>query len=217
MNPPLSHTPFAGVVGIIDDDAGMVRALCRLLQTAGFRCEPFSSAGEFLGAARARRVDCLVLDVCMPGVSGLELQDRLNENHAALPVIFLTGQGDIPMTVRAMRAGAVNFLTKPVEDEKLIAAVRTALAQASRRRVREKALADQRARLDTLTPREHQVLRHVISGQLNKQIAADLGISEQTVKVHRMRITEKMNIFSVADLVRTAERLGVTPPPGPPS
>jgi len=196
-------------IGLVDDELGMLKALKRLLNAEGFHVRTFASANEFLERSDSEHVDCLVLDVTMPGLSGLELQEHLNRAGPRLPIVFLTGQGDIPMSVRAMKAGAVNFLTKPVDEAELLAAVRAALAQAARQQTERTALASERSRLETLTPRELEVLGHVIAGKLNKQIAADLGTSEQTIKVHRMRITAKMEMASVAELVRAAERLGV--------
>jgi FixJ family two-component response regulator len=201
----------AVTIGLVDDEPGMLKALQRLLNAEGFHVRTFASAGEFLARFPSERVDCLVLDVTMPGLSGLELQEQLNRAGARLPIVFLTGQGDIPMSVRAIKAGAVNFLTKPVDDAELLAAVRVALAEAARQQAEQAALAAERSRLESLTPRELEVLRHVIAGKLNKQIAADLGTSEQTIKVHRMRITEKMGLPSVAELVRAAGRLNLTP------
>jgi FixJ family two-component response regulator len=204
----MNHVP---IIGLVDDEPGMLKALQRLLNAAGFHVRAFGSADEFLKGFRCQRVDCLVLDVAMPGLNGLELQEQLNQTGTQLPIVFLTGRGDIPMSVRAIKAGAVNFLTKPVNDADLLAAVRIALAEAHRIQEVAGKLAGLRARFANLTPREAEVFRHVIAGKLNKQIAADLGTSEQTIKVHRMRITEKMGFPSVAGLVRAAEQLGVHP------
>lgn len=197
------------MIGIVDDEPGMRKALQRLLDAEGYRVHVFTSAEEFLASAPMVPVDCVVLDVSMPGLTGLDLQQHLAQAGVRLPIVFLTGQGDIRMSVRAMKAGAHDFLTKPVDDEDLLAAVRAALVQASRQKAEAMELAESRARLETLTPRELEVLRHVIAGKLNKQIAADLGTSEQTIKVHRMRVTAKMGLTAVADLVRVADRLGV--------
>lgn len=202
----------APVIGLVDDEPGMLKALQRLLGAEGFRVCPFASAAEFLEHGDPASVDCLVLDVSMPGLTGLDLQADLNRRGVRLPLVFLTGQGDIPMSVRAIKAGAVNFLTKPVDDSELLAAVRAALEEAGRLRADERELSDVRQRFAQLTPRELEVLRHVIAGKLNKQIAADLGTSEQTIKVHRMRIAGKLGRPSVAEWVRAAERLGVKPP-----
>ncbi len=198
------------ILGLVDDDPCMLKALRRLLLAEGFVVRAFTSPRAFLESLPGLEPDCAILDVSMPGISGLELQQQLHELGFTLPVIFLTGRGDIPMTVRAMQSGAVNFLTKPVNDSDLLAAIAQALAITMRQRTEEKALASDRRRLATLTPREVEVLQHVIAGKLNKQIAADLGTAEQTIKVHRMRITEKLGCPSVAELVRLAERLGVS-------
>ncbi len=204
----MSHIP---TIGLVDDEPGMLKALRRVLTAEGFHVRAFASAAEFLRGEDRAQVDCLVLDVSMPGLTGLELQEHLTREDARLPVVFLTGQGDIPMSVRAIKAGAVNFLTKPVNDTDLLAAVHAALAEARRLQDEHRALAGLRQRLATLTPREREVLRHVITGKLNKQIAADLGTSEQTIKIHRMRLTAKLGLTSVAELVRAMERLGVEP------
>jgi FixJ family two-component response regulator len=197
MNPP--HC-----IGILDDDAAMRRALRRLLEAEGYRVHCWASAAELLEDPDLETADCLLLDVSMPGIGGLDLQDQLAARGIRLPVVFLTGKGDIPMTVRAMKTGAVDFLTKPVADEVLFAAIRAALEIAARGK-------PARERLATLTPREREVFTHVIAGKLNKQIAAVLGTSEQTIKVHRMRITEKLGEPSVAGLVRLADSLGIPP------
>jgi len=189
----------------------MLRALQRLLTLEGFQVRTFTSAEAFLFGPPEERVDCLVLDVSMPGLSGLELQARLKDAGRNLPIVFLTGQGDIPMSVRAIQAGAINFLTKPVNDADLLHAVHFALAEAERLQAAESELVGLRKRLARLTPRELEVLRHVIAGKLNKQIAASLGTGEQTIKVHRMRVTEKMGMASVAELVRAASRLNLPP------
>jgi FixJ family two-component response regulator len=147
----------------------------------------------------------------MRGLTGLDLQEHLKQSNPCLPIVFLTGQGDIPTSVRAIEAGAVNFLTKPVNDAELLAAVRAALTESEKQRLEEQGAAALRARMAKLTARELEVLRHVIAGKLNKQIAADLGTSEQTIKVHRMRITEKLGVPSVAEIVRIATRLGIGP------
>ncbi|MHB1308170.1 MAG: response regulator transcription factor [Limisphaerales bacterium] len=199
------------LIGLVDDEPGMRKALGRLLAAEGFAVRSYESATQFLERFAEDPVDCLVLDVSMPGLNGLDLQARLKQLGSRLPIVFLTGQGDIPMSVRAIKAGAVNFLTKPVHDADLLAAIRLALAESARQRAEAEAWSTLRARLERLIPRELEVLRHVIAGKLNKQIAADLGTGEQTIKVHRMRITEKMGLPSVAELVRAAERLGVKP------
>lgn len=210
MNPP--H----GTVFLVDDEPGMLKALTRLLRAEGFSVRGFTSAAAFLGSYRAEAPGCLVLDVAMPEVNGLEFQQQLARAGILLPIVFLTGRGDIPMTVQAVKAGAVDFLTKPVNDEDLLRAVRAALKRAAEQRelIAEAALLQQRHSL--LTPREREVMQHVVAGKLNKQIAADLGTVEHTVKVHRARVMEKMQAGSLADLVRMAGRLGPAnsqPPP----
>lgn len=200
-----------GSIGIVDDDPALLRALRRLLTVEGFAVRTFDSAAQLLAELDAADLDCLVLDVTMPGLSGLELQDHLNHHESAPPVVFLTGDGDIPMTVRAIQAGAVNFLTKPVNDTDLLSAVRKGVALAARRKARDEKLGQARERLASLTPRELEVMSHVITGRPNKQIAADLGTGEQTIKVHRMRIMEKMGVNSVVELARLAASLKVKP------
>lgn len=199
----------APTVGVVDDEPRFLVALRRLLGSEGFAVRTYASADAFLRRPPDEEVDCLILDVSLPGLSGLDLQDRLRQEGHRLPVVFLTGRGDIPMTVRALKGGAVNFLTKPVNDTDLLAAVRAALAEASRFQAEDRELAADSERWSTLTPREREVFRHVIAGKPNKVIAADLGTSEQTVKVHRMRLTRKLRLASVADLVRLAARLGI--------
>lgn len=193
------------MVYILDDEPGMVRALTRLLRTEGFEVKGFTSPGTFLDAFRTGRESCLVLDVAMPELDGLHLQKRLTHEGILLPIVFLTGHGDIPMSVRAMKAGAVDFLTKPVNAADLLRAVRTALLRAAE----AGKMAGAALRLALLTPRERQVLEHVVTGQLNKQIAADLGTGEQNIKIHRARVMQKMEVSSVADLVRVTEQLGI--------
>jgi FixJ family two-component response regulator len=198
-------------IGLVDDEPGMLRALRRLLRMKGFAVRTFESPEVFLAGIADAHLDCVVLDVAMPGLNGLDLQVRLKILDARLPVIFLSGQGDIPMSVRAIKAGAVNFLTKPVEQKELLAAVQVALMEGARDQAKNKLLADLRARMERLTPRELEVLRHIITGKLNKQMAAALGVGEMTIKIHRMRITEKMGLASVAELVRAAQQLGIEP------
>ncbi len=201
----------SGRVFLVDDEPGMLRALSRLLGAEGFRVTAFHSASDFLSNFPEQAIGCVVLDVAMPGLDGMELQQRLKESGNLLPVIFLTGHGDIPMSVRAIKSGAVDFLTKPVHDETLLAAVRSAMKLSEVRAAKWHATRELRARLVCLTPRELDVMRQVITGKLNKQIAADLGTGEQNIKIHRMRMMEKMGVTSVAELVRVAERLGVEP------
>lgn len=203
----------SGTVVLVDDEPGMLRALTRLLQAEGFAVRSFGSAEAFLKAPRMTGAWCLLLDVAMSGMSGLELQSRLQSEGVQVPIVFLTGHGDIPMSVRAIKSGAVDFLTKPVHDEDLLGAVRAALAQAGRLAAEEEQERGLRMRLQRLTPREYEVMQHVITGLLNKQIAQKLGTSEQTIKVHRMRLMEKLGLTSVVELVHAAARLGV---PGAP-
>src|SRR5262245_59275043 len=202
-------------VHVVDDDAGMRKALGRILEAAGYVVRTYASAGDFLLADKADGPACLVLDVRMPGPSGLELQQSLARQEGSLPVVFLSGHGDIPMTVRALKAGAVDFLTKPVEGKALLAAIETALAQDAARRSERDELRALRERYDSLSAREREVFAQVVTGKLNKQIAGDIGAAERTVKAHRARVMEKMDAGSVADLVRMAGRLGVSATEGP--
>ena len=195
---------------LVDDEPGMLKALGRLLSGEGFAIRSFASARKFLDGYEPDVSGCLILDVAMPEMDGLQLQRILTDERCNLPVIFLTGHGDIPMAVRAMRAGAVNFLTKPVGADELLAAIRAALKIGATRAVAVDTLNTLKTRLNSLSPREFEVMRHVITGKLNKQIAIDLGVVEQTIKVHRMRLMQKLGLQSVAELVRVAERLGVT-------
>jgi len=198
-----------GTVFLVDDEPGMLKALTRLLEAEGFAVRAFTSAKTFLESYHAEALGCVVLDVAMPELDGLELQQRLTQSGVLLPIVFLTGHGDIPMSVRAVKAGALDFLTKPVKDADLLRAVRAALQRAAEQRefIRETALLHQR--YSGLTPREREVMAHVVAGELNKQVADALGIGEHTVKVHRSRIMEKIGVQSLADLVRAAERLGL--------
>ncbi len=201
MLAPPSHTVF-----VVDDYAPVRRAVSRLLHAAGFAVAAFGSPQEFLAQYDPRIPGCLVLDLDMPAVNGFELQRILATKGSVLPIIFLTGHGDIPKSVRAMKHGASDFLTKPVNDEDLLAAVRAAIEKDRALRRRQTELSEIRARLATLTPREREVLEHVVTGKLNKQIAGDLGTVEQTVKVHRARVMDKLKVQSVAELVRLTER-----------
>lgn len=199
------------MVYIVDDDASLLRGLVRLLTSHGYATTVFSSAEAFLAARLAHQQGCLVLDVHMPGLTGLDLQGQLARLECTLPIIFLTGRGDIPMSVRAMRAGAADFLTKPVDEETLLDAVGKALAR-SRIEVAARLESDSiHALIRTLTEREHEVMRHVISGLLNKQIGGTLGIAEKTVKIHRGRVMEKLGVTSVAELVQLCTRAGIDP------
>ena len=194
---------------IVDDDPAVLKAQARVLREEGWSVETFESAEAFLARQGGTAEGCLVLDVTMPGLDGFELQRRLAESRRSLPIVFVTGYGDIPMSVRAIKAGATDFLTKPVHSDALIAAVRDAILQdASTRHARADMEALQH-RLDSLTPREREVLAALAAGRLNKQIAADLGVVEQTVKFHRARIMERMQAKTVAELMHIAARLGI--------
>ena len=195
-------------VFILDDEPGMLKALTRLLKAEGFTVQAFTSAKAFLESYSPETLSCLVLDVAMPELNGLELQEHLTRSGLLLPIVFLTGHGDIPMSVQAIKAGAVDFLTKPVKDADLLRAVRAALQRAVEQRELILEIASLRQRYNSLTPRESQVMALVVAGHLNKQIAADLGTGEHTIKVHRARVMEKMGVESLADLVRASERLG---------
>jgi FixJ family two-component response regulator len=201
-------TPPATIC-IVDDDPAVLKGLSRLLRSARLAVATFSSPREFLDRHDPHTPGCLVLDVAMPGLNGLELQQALAAKGSALQIIFLTGHGDIPMSVEAMKRGAVDFLTKPVNDDDLLTAVGVAIEKDRVSRQTRAEVAEIQQRLATLTPREREVLEHVISGQLNKQTAADLGTVEKTIKVHRARVMEKMKVQSVAELVRLAERARV--------
>jgi FixJ family two-component response regulator len=205
MTPP----PFT--VFIVDDDASVLRALSRLVRTADHDVVTFESAQEFLDHHDASIPGCIVSDIAMPDIDGLQLQATLSASGTIRPIIFLTGRGDIPMTVRAMQAGAVDFLTKPVKDSDLLAAIDRARARDENARGDRAQLTEIDTSLNRLTPRERQVLDHVIAGRMNKQIAADLGTVEKTIKVHRGRMMQKMGVHSVADLVRITERAGIAP------
>jgi FixJ family two-component response regulator len=199
------------IVFVVDDDATVRRSTERLVRTLGVGIQTFASAREFLDSARIERPACLVLDIQMPGLSGLDLQRELAQKGIEIPIVFLSGHGDIPMTVRAMKAGAVEFLTKPVKSRDLLTAIRSAI---ERGRVSHQARREREAlreRYDRLTPREREVLPLVVAGLLNKQIAGEVAASERTVKFHRAHIMKKMQADSLADLVRIAERLGLGP------
>ena len=205
MTAPPSPTVF-----LVDDYAPVRSSISRLLRAAGFAVAAFASAEEFLAQYDRHTPGCLVLDLAMPGLDGLELQRRLAKTGSALPIIFLTGEGDIPKSVHAMKQGASDFLTKPVDDEDLLVAVRVAIEKDRAIRREQDELFEIRARLAALTPREREVLEYVVTGKLNKQIADYLGTVEQTVKIHRARVMQKMKVQSVAELVRLTERCGIS-------
>lgn len=205
----------APTVHVVDDDASFLAAVSRLLRASGFVVRTFSSAGDFLAQRDADAAGCVVADLQMPGMDGLELQAALARTHNPLPVLFLTGNGDIPSTVCAMRGGAEDFLEKRAAKEKLVDAVRRALARDAREREARGRQRELRARLDALTERELEVLGHVVRGRMNKQIAADLDIHERTVKLHRTAITTKLGVPSVAELTRLAQEAGVFGPTFP--
>jgi FixJ family two-component response regulator len=196
------------IVFVVDDDPSMRRALESLLRSVGHDVRLFSSAPEFMQAAREDAPGCLVLDVRLPGMSGLAFQQELTKAGVALPIIFISGHADVPMTVRAMKAGAAEFLTKPFDDQVLLDAIHAALERDRARRRDDAGLAAFRTRYEALTERERQVMSHVVAGWVNKRIAAALGLSVVTVKVHRGQVMRKMQADSVAELVRMADRLG---------
>jgi FixJ family two-component response regulator len=205
-------TPEGVVVHVVDDDAGMRTGLCRLLEAAGYEARAYASAGAFLLADPADAPGCVLLDLRMPGPSGLELQQALAKRGDPLPVIFLTGHGDVASSVRALKAGASDFLTKPVDSKTLLTAVESAIAADASRRAERGEQRALRALYETLTAREREVLAHVVAGKLNKQIASDIGVAERTVKAHRAQVMQKMRMGSLAELVRVASRLGLPNP-----
>jgi len=201
---------------IVDDDRSVLKAVSRLLRAAGFNVIGSASPQRFLESCDRTAHGCVVLDLAMPDLNGLQLQEALEAKGALLPIVFLSGRGDIPASVRAMKHGAVDFLTKPVDGDKLLKAVRAAVSLDATARHARAEVAEIRRRLGTLTPREYEVFEHVVLGKLNKETAAELGTVEKTIKVHRGRVMEKMQVRSVAELVHLAERAQVSasiPPP----
>ncbi len=208
---PTTPTPVAPipVVFVVDDDVSVRESLEALIRCAGWRPETFASAQEFLAHPKVRAPGCLILDVSLPGLSGLGLQERIAADRRELPIIFITGHGDIPTTVQAMKGGAVEFLTKPFGDDTLLVAVRNAIERSRAVLGDEAELLALRARHDSLSPREREVMALVVAGRLNKQVGGELGISEITVKAHRGQVMRKMGADSLADLVRMAARLAI--------
>src|SRR5437879_3075633 len=204
MLPPASPTVF-----VIDDDVALRKAVSRFLRSAGIAVAVFASPREFLAQYDPDMPGCLVLDLAMPDINGLQLQTTLGKKGCTLPIIFLTGHGDVSKSVQAMKHGAFDFFSKPVKEKDLLPAVRAAIERDAVARREQAKLSEICARLDTLTPREREVLEHVVAGKLNKQIASDLSITEATVKMHRARVMTKMKIQSVAELARLAERCGI--------
>ncbi|PYX13273.1 MAG: DNA-binding response regulator [Acidobacteria bacterium] len=196
-------------VFVVDDDAAIRKAVLRLLRSAGIAAAAFASPSEFLAQHDPTSPGCLVLDIAMPGFNGLQLQTALGEKGSSLPIIFLTGHGNVSKSVQAMKHGAFDFLTKPVKDRDLLTAIRAAIETDAFVRLEKAKMSEILAHLDTLTPREREVLEHVAAGKLNKQIAGDLSITEATVKMHRARVMVKMKVQSVAELARLAERCGI--------
>jgi FixJ family two-component response regulator len=215
-------TPDIPVIRVVDDDQGFRTAIGRLLRAAGYEVREYASAGALLMADEEQTPGCVLLDMKMPGPSGLDLQEALAKRERKLPIIFLTAYADVRNSVRAMKAGAMDFLPKPVKREALLAIVRTALARDEERRASREHIRELRARYDALSPREREVLRHVVAGRLNKQIAAAIGAAERTVKAHRAHVMCKMQASSVAELVRAYDLLAASsggapenaPPPG---
>jgi FixJ family two-component response regulator len=197
------------VIAIVDDDASVQRGLQRLIRSAGWKVETFASAQEFLARSRTELPNCVLLDLQLPGLSGLDLQKRMAEVGLEIPIVFLTGHGNIPVSVQAMKAGAVQFLTKPVDEQELLQAIEEAVERDRRTRQQQVEMSELRDRYESLTGREQEVMQQVISGMLNKQIAADLKITEDTVKFHRGNIMRKMSADSLADLVRMAKDLAI--------
>ena len=202
-------TEPAPIVFVVDDDPSVRRAIKRLVESVGLRVELFGSATEFMASDRPDVASCLITDIRLPGISGLDFHRELVKANHEIPTIFITAHGDIPMTVRAMKAGAVEFLTKPFRDQDLLDAIQVALERACARRQRQAETAILRERLESLTPREREVLPLVVSGLLNKQVAAEIGTTEATVKVHRSQLMKKMGADSLPELVRMSQKIGI--------
>lgn len=205
----------SAVIAIVDDDPSVREGLQSLVRSAGWRAETFASAQEFLAHTHAEVPSCLILDLQLPGLSGLDLQKRMADGDLEIPIVFLTGHGNIPASVQAMKAGAVEFLTKPVGEQELLQAIQEAIERDRRVRQQHAEMHELRERYESLTPREQEIMRQVVSGLLNKQTAADLNITEYTVKIHRGHVMRKMHAESLADLVRMAEHLGIRSPKRP--
>ncbi|CAH1663527.1 response regulator transcription factor [Chelatococcus asaccharovorans] len=204
--------PASPLVVIVDDDPAVRESLDSLFRSIGLSTRLFGAPAELLQQTLPDGPGCIILDVRLPGISGLDFQDQLGRHGIALPIIFMTGHGDIPMTVRAMKAGAVDFLAKPFRDQEMLDAVTAAIERDRERRSASAALEDLRAAHATLTAREREVMTHVVAGLMNKQVAGILGLSEITVKIHRGNVMRKMGVRTLADLVRTAEALGIPKP-----
>jgi FixJ family two-component response regulator len=205
-------TPAETMVFVVDDDLGTRESLKNLIRSVGLRVEAFASADDFMRSTRPDVPGCLVLDVRLPGLSGLDLQKRMAEVELEIPIVFISGHGDIPMSVRAMKAGAMEFLTKPFRDQELLDAIQQALERDRKVREQRAEIAELRSRYRLLTPREREVMALVVTGLLNKQVAGELGTSEASVKVHRQHVMEKMRAGSLAALVRMADRVGIHTP-----
>ena len=204
---------MTSTVFVVDDDPSVRRGVGRLVRLAGYDVETFASGEEFLNRSPTQEPSCLVLDVRMPGLTGLDLQEAINKTGDSIPIVFITGHGDVPMSVRAMKAGAVDFLQKPFDHHDLLNAIERAVARDARDRIRRAEIADIRERVNNLTRREYEVFALVVTGMLNKQIGQELGTSEKTVKVHRSRVMQKMRANSVTDLVRFADKVGISSQP----
>ena len=196
-------------VYIVDDDPSARRGLTRIVRAAGMKAESFASAGDFLASGKREGPGCIILDVKMPDMNGPELQEELGKVGSHMPIIFLSGNADIPTAARAMKKGAADFLTKPVDRDQLLAAIEVSLSRDAEDRLRRAEIRTIKKQIETLTPREYEVMTYVITGMLNKQIAAELGIAEDTVKIHRGRVMQKLGVVSVADLVRLCQKADI--------